>query len=93
MNGHMGSLINGYGYSGPSGFTQFGMMPYFNSSALIFIVLIAIGVYLLMKNQSLPKANSGTIQSIDAEEMAKLRYARGEITLEEFQQIIITIKS
>jgi putative membrane protein len=93
MNGHMGSFINGYGYSGPSGLTQFGMMPYFNSSTLIFIVLIAIGVYFLMKNQSLSKANSGNIQSIEAEEMAKLRYARGEITLEEFQQILKTIKS
>lgn len=93
MNSHMGSFINGYGNSGPSGFTQFGMMPYFNSSTLIFLVLIAIGVYFLMKNQFLPKADSGNIQSIEAEEMAKLRYARGEITLEEFQQILKTIKS
>ncbi|MBT2641600.1 SHOCT domain-containing protein [Bacillus sp. ISL-41] len=68
------------------------MMPYFNSSTLIFLVLIAIGVFFLMKNQSLSKANSGNIQSLEAEEMAKLRYARGEITLEEFQQILITIK-
>jgi putative membrane protein len=93
MNGHMGSFINGYGYSGPSAFTQFGMMPYFNPSTLIFLVLISIGVYFLMKNQSLPKANSGNIQSIEAEEMAKLRYARGEIALGEFEQILKTIKS
>ncbi|KIY23039.1 MULTISPECIES: SHOCT domain-containing protein [Mesobacillus] len=93
MNGHMGSFINGNGYGAPSGFSQFGMMPYFNSSTFIFLVLIAIGVYFLMKNKFLPKANSRKIQTIEAEEIAKLRYARGEITLEEFQRILKTIKS
>lgn len=92
MGGHMGSFINGYGFNGPSGYSQFGMMPYFNFSTLIFLGLIAVGAYLLFKNRAAINQKPGNIQAIEAEEMAKLRYARGEITFEEFQQILRTIQ-
>lgn len=90
MGGHMGSFINGHGFNGPSGFSQFGMMPYFNFSTLIFAALIAIGVYFLLKKRTFTKTKPG---SIEAEEMVKLRYARGEIAYEEFQQILRSIHS
>ncbi|RTR28172.1 hypothetical protein EKG37_17890 [Robertmurraya yapensis] len=102
MNGgHMGSFggSNGgfYGYNGmPSGFNSFDMM--FNGSFMTLIVFALIGVvlFLLLRNQkqqtrvSSIKMNNTTV--IEAEEVAKLRYARGEISHDEFQSILQTIK-
>lgn len=93
MGGQMGSFVNGYGFNGHSGYSQFGVMPYFNFTTLIFLALIAVGVYLFFKNRTATNPNPGNTQAIEADEMAKLRYARGEITFEEFQQIFRTIRS
>jgi len=102
MNGgHMGSFVgsNGgfYGYNGmPFGFNSFDMM--FNGSFMTILMFILIGVvlFLLLRNQkqqtrvSSIKMNNTTV--IEAEEVAKLRYARGEISHDEFQSILQTIK-
>ncbi|WP_062356463.1 SHOCT domain-containing protein [Bacillus kwashiorkori] len=102
MNGgHMGPFggSNGgfHGYKGmPSGFSSFDMM--FNGSFITLIVLALIGLvlYLLFRNKkqqtrvSSIKTNHTTV--IEAEEVAKLRYARGEISHDEFQSILQTIK-
>ncbi|AWI14194.1 hypothetical protein CQJ30_09855 [Caldibacillus thermoamylovorans] len=102
MNGgHMGSFggSNGgfYCYNGmPSGFNSFDMM--FNGSFMTILMFILIGVvlFLLLRNQkqqtrvSSIKMNNTTV--IEAEEVAKLRYARGEISHDEFQSILQTIK-
>lgn len=103
MNGgHMGSFggSNGgfYGYNGmPSGFNSFDMM--FNGSFMTLIVLALIGVvlFLLIRNRKQATSVSSSIKMnhttvIEAEEIAKLRYARGEISHDEFQSILQTIK-
>jgi len=93
MGGHIGNFVNCYGFNGPSGYSQFGIMPYFNFATLTFLALIAVGVYLFSKTGQPPIQIRGNTQAIEAEEMAKLRYARGEITFEEFLQILRTIRS
>ena len=50
---------------------------------LIIGVLIVIGSYLLYREFAKPRR----YRSTDALEIARLRYARGDITLEEFSQI------
>ncbi len=89
----MGAFVNGYDFNGPSGYSQFGIIPYFNFPTLTFLAVISVGVYLFFKNRTATNPNPGNTQAIEAEEMAKLRYARGEITFEEFQQILKTIRS
>ncbi|MFS1515459.1 hypothetical protein V1503_02915 [Bacillus sp. SCS-151] len=102
MNGgHMGSFGgNGgfYGYNGmPSGFNNFDMM--FNGSFMTIIVIgiITVGLILIFKNQKIHRTSASSYNKqgttvIEAEEVAKLRYARGEITHDELQAILKTIK-
>ncbi|WP_312098678.1 hypothetical protein [Niallia sp.] len=102
MNGgHMGSFGGSsggsYGYNGiPSGFNSFDMM--LNGYFMTILMFILIGVVLfllLLRNRkqqtrvSSIKMNHTTV--IKAEEVAKLRYARGEISHDEFQSILQTI--
>lgn len=73
MNGMMGSSGLGYGYMG---------------LGLIFWILIIVGVGMLIKwlvDQG--KTTGGGEQQMSAMEVLKNRYARGEITAEEFEEI------
>ncbi|WP_330948518.1 SHOCT domain-containing protein [Virgibacillus sp. MG-45] len=99
MNGgHMGSFGNGgfNGYNGmQQGFNSFDMMAGGSLMTMLVFVLIAFTLYLIFKNkkqQTSVSSNMGNSTVIEAEEVAKLRYARGEITHEEFQSILKTIK-
>lgn len=92
MNGHMNSFMSGYSNRLLPEFSQFGMMPYFSLAALVFLLSIALGFYLLKKNKTSVKEKDREPQGIGAEEMAKLRYARGEITIDELQNILKTIR-
>lgn len=99
--GHMGFFGNNnrefYGYNGmQSGFNRFDGM--FTSSFMAFVlfVLIFIILYMIFKNRKQQTITSPNKQHqttvIKADEAAKLRYARGEITQEEFQSILHRIK-
>ena len=99
MNGgHMGSCGNGdfFGYNGmQQGFNSFDMMAGGSLMTMLVFGLIAFTLYLIFKNkkqQNSVSSNMGNSTVIEAEEVAKLRYARGEITHEEFQTILKTIK-
>ena len=97
MNGHMSSLVNGYGNGGingiPAGMSQFGQIPYFSFSSLVFLALIAFGLFLLFKRRNTANLENRKSPVIEAVELVKLRYARGEITFDEFQSIVKTIQS
>lgn len=102
MNGgHMGSFGTGnggfYGYNGmPFGFNPFDMMYSGSLVTMIVFGLIALTLFLIFKNRkqqtSVSSFKKETATVIDAEEVAKLRYARGEISHDEFQSILQTIK-
>ena len=78
MLGYCGGIMDNYGY---------GMMGYGGMFfGLIFWIIIIVGAYLLIKfliEQN--KARSGEEKS--ALDIAKERYAKGEITAEEFEEI------
>ena len=97
--GHMGSFGNGgfNGYNGmQQGFNSFDMMAGGSVMTVLVFGLIALALYLIFRNKnqqtSVSTLNTGNATVIEAEEVAKLRYARGEITHEEFQSILKTIK-
>lgn len=68
---------------------SYGMMYGGGFMGILFLLLIGIGIYLLLKNNrplsttSISKTNTNN----EALEIAKLRYVRGEITFEEYQEI------
>ncbi|GGM29385.1 hypothetical protein GCM10011351_14380 [Paraliobacillus quinghaiensis] len=97
--GHMGYFGNGgfNGYNGmQQGFNSFDMMAGGSVMTVLVFGLIALALYLIFRNKnqqtSVSTLNTGNATVIEAEEIAKLRYARGEITHEEFQSILKTIK-
>ena len=68
----------------------YGFMPMF--LALIFWILIAVGIVLLVKwlvDQNKIKSEP---KDASALEIAELRYARGEITREEFDEIKMNLE-
>jgi putative membrane protein len=73
--GMMGSGMMGYGY----GFNWFGTLIQI-FFFLVFIGLIVFGVYYLVSGRS-PRANSKAL------EILRERYAKGEITKEEYDRI------
>ena len=89
MFGHMGGYgMNGF-YGNGFGFGRgYGFMGGF--SQLFLFILIGVVIYLLIKKssgnstKSLLKSNT----NVDAKEIVKLRYARGEISLDEYQKIL-----
>jgi putative membrane protein len=94
MNGgYMGRFGNGM----QRGFNSFDNMA--NGSPLMTVLIVALIVFTLFlvfkkkKQQTTVSAlNTGNSTVTEAEEIAKLRYARGEITDEEFQTILKTLK-
>ncbi|MEQ6390255.1 hypothetical protein RZN22_13150 [Bacillaceae bacterium S4-13-58] len=101
MNGgHMGSFGNGgyYGYNGmQQGFNSLDMTADNSLLTLLVLGLITFVIYLIFKNKNQQNLVSTSMKEntvvIDGKEVAKLRYARGEISHEEFQSILKTIKS
>ncbi len=72
MDGMMGSSGLGYGYMG---------------LGLIFWILIIVGVILLIKWLVDQDKTTGGRQEMNAMEILKARYAKGEITSEEFEEM------
>lgn len=96
----MGNFSNGgyNGYSGmQQGFNSFDRMGGSNLIPMLMVGLIALMVYFLFKDKKKQEPtlslNKETSSVINAEEVAKLRYARGEISHEEFQYILKIIKA
>ncbi len=100
MNGgHMGSFGNGgyYGYNGmQQGFNSFDMMGGSSWMTVLVFGIIVFALYTIYKNKkpntSVTSSIAGSTTVIGSEEVAKLRYARGEISHEEFKSILTTIK-
>ena len=63
----------------------YGFLPMF--MALIFWILITIGIVLLVKWFIDQNRIQGQTKDTSALETAQLRYAKGEITREEFEEI------
>jgi putative membrane protein len=63
----------------------YGFLPMF--MALIFWILITIGIVLLVKWFIDQNRIQSQTKDMSALETAQLRYARGEITTEEFEEI------
>ena len=72
MNGMMGSYGVGYGYM---------------ALGLIFWILIIVGVILLIKWLIEQGKTTGGEQQMTAMDILKARYAKGEITTEEFEEM------
>ena len=72
MNGMMGSYGLGYGYM---------------ALGLIFWILIIVGVILLIKWLIEQGKTTGGEQQMTAMDILKARYAKGEITTEEFEEM------
>lgn len=94
MNGAYGAAYSG----GPSGFAGCGGglfgLPFFT---LLLAGLVILVIYLFLKNKKPPGKKDPIFVSekpnIDAAEIVRLRYARGEISLEEFQTILKNIRA
>ncbi|MFV9510183.1 hypothetical protein [Tepidibacillus sp. LV47] len=94
-----GNIPNNFGYGNGFGY---GMMSGWNLSGLLFLLLIGFVVYLLIKRskqnhvgqgQGLVNIANGQASPSEAIEIAKLRYVRGEISFEEYQEIVKVIGS
>ncbi|WP_339061808.1 SHOCT domain-containing protein [Tepidibacillus marianensis] len=108
FNPGYGGYGNGYGNGGAYGPGNFGngngygIMSGFNFTGILFLLLIGFIVYLLVKRskqnhvgqgQSLVSIGNGQASPSEAIEIAKLRYVRGEISFEEYQEIVKVIGS
>ncbi|MBC9826174.1 SHOCT domain-containing protein [Carnobacterium inhibens] len=100
MNGgHMGNFSNGgynNGYEGmQQGFNTFNTMLGSNLKQMIIVGLIFLVIYIFFKDQKRqkPEQNKEASSVTTAKEAAKLRYACGEITYEEFQSILEVIEA
>lgn len=96
MNGMMNGA-NGICNGAVNGLYSGGMFG-FPFSALIFAGLVILVVYLLFRNKKQASNKELIFKNekslpVDATEIVRLRYARGEISLEEFQTIIKNIQS
>jgi putative membrane protein len=94
MNGAYGAAYNGgFGNFAGCGGGVFGL----HLSTLLFVGLAILAFYLFFKNKKQPRKKDpifiSETSSIDASEIVRLRYARGEISLEEFQNILKNIQS
>jgi len=93
-----------YGY-GPGNFGYghgFGMMSGFNFTGILLMIVIGFVIYLLIKRsrqnqvgqgQNLVNLASGQATPSEGVEIAKLRYARGEISFDEFEEIVKVLNS
>ncbi|WP_028784565.1 hypothetical protein [Thalassobacillus devorans] len=102
MQGYMGpGNFGGFGNLGgmsPHGFGNGGWMAGPDLTWILLFALLAIAAYVVFKKKQ--TANGAVNQepalfhsNSEAEELVKLRYARGEITNEQYQSIITTIRS
>ncbi|OEF98845.1 hypothetical protein BHF71_10715 [Vulcanibacillus modesticaldus] len=86
----MGGFGRGFGGYYPGGYGIW----YGGFSGILFLILIGVVVYLLIKRNK--NVNYLTKQDVsynnNALEVAKLRYVRGEISFDEYQQIVKTLK-
>ena len=72
MNGMMWDSGLGYGYMG---------------LGLIFWILIIVGVIMLIRSLTEQGKMAGSDQQMSAMELLEVRYARGEITTDEFEEM------
>lgn len=77
MFGYGGGMMGNYGYGMGYGGMFFG---------LLFWILIIVGAFLIIKKLLEQNKTRGEGQ-MSALEIAKARYAKGEITKEEFEEI------
>jgi putative membrane protein len=78
-----GLMSHGRGYRGP-GMMHFGFGGIF--MWVLLVVIIGLVVYLIVRNQK--KVSSGAHhESVTPLDIVKKRYARGEISKEEFEQL------
>lgn len=92
MNGAYGAYNSGI--NGLCGSGMFGL----SFSALLFAGLAFLALYLLFKNKRQPPKKEPIFineksSTVDAAEIIRLRYARGEISFEEFQTLLKNIQA
>lgn len=97
MNGGYMGYFGNDGYKGMQrGFNSFGEMGNGSLVTVLIVALIAFALYLIFKNKkqqtTVSALTTGNATVTKAEEIAKSRYARGEITHEEFQTMLKTLK-
>ena len=92
MNGAYGASSSGLAGCGAAG-GLFG----FHLPTLLIVGLVIFAFYLLLKKKKQPPKKEPIFisekPSIDAAEIVRLRYARGEISFEEFQTILKNIQA
>ena len=91
----MGNFMNN-GYHGmQQGFNAFNTMLGSNLKQMMVVGLIVLVLYIFLKDQKRlkPEQNKEASSITTAKEAAKLRYACGEITYEEFQSILEVIET
>ena len=100
MNGgHMGNFSNGgynNGYDGvQQGFNTINTMLGSDLRQMLVVGLVMLLIYIIFKNRKRqgPEVTEETSSVTSAKEAAKLRYACGEISYEEFQSILKVIET
>ncbi|MFG6116886.1 hypothetical protein ACGTN9_17170 [Halobacillus sp. MO56] len=102
MHGYMGpGNFGGFGNFGgmsPNGFGNAGWMAGPDLTWILLFGLLAFAAYAVFKKKQTEKGADKKEPELfhsdsEAEELVKLRYARGEITNEQYQSIIATIRS
>ena len=102
MNGgQMGNFGNGFPNNGTGGYAgawnNFGWFQGINFTMVLLIGIAILVLYLLFKNKKQPVKKEVIFPTekspaVDATEVVRLRYARGEITFDEFQTILKNIQ-
>ncbi|MGG5253437.1 hypothetical protein ACQYAD_08065 [Neobacillus sp. SM06] len=101
MNGGMGNWGNGFPNNGAGGYAgalnNFGWFQGVNFTMVLLIGIAILVLFLLFKNKKQPIKKEAIFSvekspALDSAEIVRLRYARGEITFEEFQTILKNIQ-
>lgn len=97
-NGMMNGVVNGVtGGGNQIGMGNFGWFQGFSFPMLIVIGIAILAFILIFKNKKQPAKkqpifSNETSPALSAAEVIRLRYARGEITFDEYQSILKNVQ-
>lgn len=84
-------MMYGYGYNGVASWIGMGLMMFFGLLVLVGIILLIVWLARAPHGGSQSTGQRYGSATSDACDIAKLRYARGEITKEQFEDICRTV--